>query len=303
MHGTAPGAPRRAGGAGSPAARRGRRARWRACAGGAQQAAGRTRHRRRAGRRHPLSDLQRDEGSEGQAAHIVSGPHERGDLVDRRLEAVPVRGNEVGSEHLLSCERVDLRLPGAGPGTDPVQEDERQATGSDSVIQMLPSPHRASRASSPGVGQARAEELEPLAVELGDRPFDLGGSEHVPPRAHLVVDLPRALRPVDLRVVRLRRAPPSSRPRPTGDRRDPRPPAARRPAAASRTCSGGSAGRSPRSTCPCPRSGRSTARGSGRCRTPRPSGATSSRTRGRLRERPTRAGTGRDGAAAAPDGC
>lgn len=84
----------------------------------------------------PLSDTQRDEGSEGQSAHLVSRAHEPGDLVDRRLEPAPVHGNEIRNDDVTAGECVDLRLPRPGPGADPVQEDERQLTGSDSPIRL-----------------------------------------------------------------------------------------------------------------------------------------------------------------------
>ena len=105
--------------------------------------------------------------------------------------------------HRPDRHQVDHAEPEAGPlhvrlrpalGRHDRQLPSRQvATGSDSTIHRRPSPHSTERAPSPASGEARAEELQPLAVELGDRPFDVAGAEEVPPGTHLVVDLPRAV--------------------------------------------------------------------------------------------------------------
>ena len=95
-----------------------------------------------------LSHVQSNETAQREPADISAGRDEPGDLVDCGLEASAVRRDEVRRERVR--EDVELGLPRAGAGPDPVQEEERQETDSDSVIQMLPSPHWTSRASPPG---------------------------------------------------------------------------------------------------------------------------------------------------------
>jgi hypothetical protein len=83
---------------------------------------------------------QSDEPAERQPAHLGAGLHELRNLVDRGLQSAPIDGHQIGRRH-VPAEHGDLELPRAGARPEPVQEDERQETGSDSVIQMLASSH------------------------------------------------------------------------------------------------------------------------------------------------------------------
>jgi hypothetical protein len=95
-----------------------------------------------------LSHVESDETAQREPTHIGADRDEPRYLVDGGPEASAVRRDEVRRPHIR--EGIKLRLPRAGAGPDPVQEDERQETGSDSVIQMLPSPHWTLRESPPG---------------------------------------------------------------------------------------------------------------------------------------------------------
>jgi hypothetical protein len=86
--------------------------------------------------RHPEGE----QTTEGQPAHVVPGLHALHSLLDGGLEAAAVSGNQIRSQRSVA-ESLELRLPSAGAGSEPVQQDQRQETGSDSVIQMLPSAH------------------------------------------------------------------------------------------------------------------------------------------------------------------